>query len=701
MLVLLDIAVLLSTASAYPTGPNPATVAAKVQPLLSTLASHFNASFAFGWAPPGWSSALPQGDLRVALAAGMDGPSGPLQVSTRIPSGSATKAWTGAAIFQLIDDGKLTLATKVAPLLDSILRAGTSLSFAALWAAHGGAQAALVDVDDLLGMTSGIADYDNGQIFGWSMEHSATGGSESGSGDIDPFTMLQSVNKTFLCTRVKESDAKCAGYYSSINYVLLGFIVVHFRNVKTWEEWDQRDVLLKLPSARVRETFANITFPTSGPCSSIPRLSHQYGALVSASLSKDLSDRDHIFYDIDDYSCLNGWTMGNGAFRAVDLASFQELLWTPGQLLSATTIAMLDDAPKPLTNDWANGLLYGRATENSDFAFLANGRPDPKGLLKLRGHAGEDWGSGAPLAHQHAAYGFGIALTMGSTQGMNCSQGFSASDNAEASGFAACAIFHAVLSLYPSFEGETAPTLDCLLLLKNPLLRAKFKAAVATTSTLNTLTVAPSVAPTPKPTTSDAMGTCSWSSSFPLCKVCGTACTPCKPCALSKTGKCAGCWSAEAGGTMLGFACFPACTLSDDLAAGCWGDIAGNIRKIEMAVAVGLAGCIGCCCLFCICIPGFIVAFVVYKARKSRVAKRERERGRLENVAMAAGSGVGSSAAPRSNFESDVDGVEDGAAVIDLGSSAVTEEATVTGHVLSANDELSTPLLAGTVVLGE
>jgi hypothetical protein len=68
---------------------------------------------------------------------------------------------------------------------------------------------------------------------------------------------------------------------------------------------------------------------------------------------------------------------------------------------------------------------------------------------------------------------------------------------------------------------------------------------------------------------------------------------------------------------------------------------------------------------------------------------------------MAAGSGVGSSAAPRSNFESDVDGVEDGAAVIDLGSSAVTEEATVTGHVLSANDELSTPLLAGTVVLCE
>ena len=42
----------------------------------------------------------------------------------------------------------------------------------------------------------------------------------------------------FRCPKVP-----CPGYYSSINYLLLGLIMQHVWQVAAWEDWDQLSVI--------------------------------------------------------------------------------------------------------------------------------------------------------------------------------------------------------------------------------------------------------------------------------------------------------------------------------------------------------------------------------------------------------------------------------------------------------------------------
>ena len=116
---------------------------------------------------------------------------------------------------------------------------------------------------DLLGMTSGLNDYDDNQLLGWTVLN--------GGKDMGPYDLLAWANKTLTCPRVP-----CPGFYSSINFLLLGLIMQHVLSLAAWEDWDQMSVIFP----RHRARYSEVAFPKLGRCTSYP-VSHQ----VRASLS--------------------------------------------------------------------------------------------------------------------------------------------------------------------------------------------------------------------------------------------------------------------------------------------------------------------------------------------------------------------------------------------------------------------------------
>merc|ERR1719281_1582175 len=115
--------------------------------------------------------------------------------------------------------------------------------------------------------------------------------------------------------------------------------------------------------------------------------------------------------DIWEDSCLNGWTCGNMAARPLDLASFFWHLLHRGPentapILGPASLAAMQDF-KPLTVGFAPGLQYG-------LGLMATGFPNVTNFI---GHAGEDWGSSAPVAGYDTVHPFGIAVATNSAFG--------------------------------------------------------------------------------------------------------------------------------------------------------------------------------------------------------------------------------------------------------------------------------------------
>ena len=56
--------------------------------------------------------------------------------------------------------------------------------------------------------------------------------------DLQPCDMLSMVDKGLLCT-----EPPCSASYSSIGYVLLGFIAQSLRNQSRWTDWNRESQL--------------------------------------------------------------------------------------------------------------------------------------------------------------------------------------------------------------------------------------------------------------------------------------------------------------------------------------------------------------------------------------------------------------------------------------------------------------------------
>lgn len=424
-----------------------ADIEKRLQPLLDEYAQAFNMSFSVGVAGAG--------GLLAGAASGVNDQRHPRdsRVSTRTlyPMGSVTKPITATAVMQLHEAGALDLDAPVHVLIDPFLRRTNGTTLLELW--NGDASIQRVTARHLLGMRSGIMDYDYGANEAWSVDPAHNGV------DLSPYDYLHNVNKSFAYAPGQ------GGSYSSVGYVLAGVLLAAATNASTVFDYDQRDAWRlavragRLPAGVGAALDDGITFPR-GACSAQPRIVRQYYASLARVSASTVGVR---FRDMTDEGCLNGWTMGNGANTPTAAAAFMYHLLLAGAgdgaLLSASSRAAMQ-AFVPMTTGWFPGMQYGLGLMNSTNAFQGSRWPVAvkSEYLGVIEHPGEDYGSAAPLNSCNAALGLCVNLATNALYGMNCSQPESYGLNFQARSAAHCAVYAA---LYDLVTGGGAGQIEC------------------------------------------------------------------------------------------------------------------------------------------------------------------------------------------------------------------------------------------------
>ena len=179
-----------------------------------------------------------------------------ISASSLFPSGSVTKAFTATAAMTLVEAGLLDLDEPVYKLVDPWLKAQGLPSMLQLW--DGEPHIQLVTTRQLLQMRSGIPDYDDELIREFALEHPDE--------DFVPLGFISGVDKHFLF------PPGSGGSYSSVGFVLIGWILAAASAAPRWEALDQRGLV------EANSTFAleYSTFAGRGACSQYERVVHQY-----------------------------------------------------------------------------------------------------------------------------------------------------------------------------------------------------------------------------------------------------------------------------------------------------------------------------------------------------------------------------------------------------------------------------------------
>jgi CubicO group peptidase (beta-lactamase class C family) len=159
-----------------------------------------------------------------------------------------------------------------------------------------------VTLGHVLHMQSGIRDYDDELIQNMTFADPAL--------DISPFDYLHIQNKSLAC------DPGSCMFYSSINYIIAGFVLAQFSNVSSWEELDQKGFLPE----PLRSQFDGTVFAGNGPCSQYPNMSHTYA--WNFTVDNRTGTPVYDYKDMFSTSCSNGWTSGNVALTAEAAANY-------------------------------------------------------------------------------------------------------------------------------------------------------------------------------------------------------------------------------------------------------------------------------------------------------------------------------------------------------------------------------------------
>ena len=229
------------------------TLTAALQNVIDARAHQDNVSYSF--AVVGDESA--SGELSAAVVAGFDDRASGLLATTesRYPVGSVTKPYTAVAAMRLREQGRLDLDAPVHIILDPFFAAQALPSLQQLW----GNDSAVNKITSrhLLGMQSGLGDYDDLPLQNWTINHP--------SQDYLPMNYLEDLNKHFLF------DPGQGAAYSSDGFVLMGYVLTAVTGGKEWSDFDQLGAL-----GTVSPPWNGTTFTGAGPCSLHKGIVHQY-----------------------------------------------------------------------------------------------------------------------------------------------------------------------------------------------------------------------------------------------------------------------------------------------------------------------------------------------------------------------------------------------------------------------------------------
>eukprot|EP00937_MAST-01D_sp_MAST-1D-sp2_P003223 g3223.t1 len=362
---------------------------AALQPIIEKLAAKYECAVGVGIRHV---DADPSRALAVQLAAGVaDRKTKRVAGKTeKFIWGSVTKVVTGTAVLRLADQGVLTLEDSVPqhidPFLAKMKAKDPSMDFSSLeelW----GAEVNKVTVRDLLGMTSGVPDYDTA---------SPTGREPTDSFRADAYahpeksyspTQLLSVpwvrTKSLIFTPGVCDRHKYGNCYSSTNYVLLGLLLANHAGVGSWEEYDQHAAV-----KGAEDDFANMTFAVTGaPDAWSTMRGYDTTSYNNNTGAFDVSSVAGVF---------GGWTASDLVVDALDAATLADDVYGPQYKLASKKYV---DQMYPASN--LTG--YGLSTFN---------------LTRLTGLSGP---LGVAYGHLGATYGYQSIIVH--TPGLNLSFG--------------------------------------------------------------------------------------------------------------------------------------------------------------------------------------------------------------------------------------------------------------------------------------
>jgi len=370
---------------------NATNLAIRLQEMLDLEALYFNASFQLAFI-------LNTGET-VTVASGPNDysdTSSELDPNTLIPVGSVTKGFTAVGTMRLVEQGKLSLDSKTSDILDPWLKEHYGITFTDHFAKFEQKQIREITLRDLLAMTSGLGDYDDGKLQQWTWDHP--------NDDWTPINLLQNVSRYLV-----QKTGAYNGTYSSTGYNMAGLMWAAALGLSSWEEVDVKSVMVPNP-----KDFPGWNIAGKGPCSKEdPPVSHQYAIQGERVASTTLA---LWWRDIIDFSCLNAWTAGGLQTTAAGLADFWFRVFGTKEIISQESILSLFD--------WHYVSIGTYITKYGLGVFPLNyidGNPSLQDDYTLVAHAGEDWGSAGSGGYNFARnYSFGKTTNV-AMGGMNCS----------------------------------------------------------------------------------------------------------------------------------------------------------------------------------------------------------------------------------------------------------------------------------------
>ena len=245
--------------------------------------------------------------------------------------------------------------------------------------------------------------------------------------DFTPIDFLYEVDKDFLCY-----PGQCSAY-TSVGYMLLGLALSEHTapGTATQFSFDQMSVVPQGVKELVNFSFANTGFPLKGPCTSAKNIVPKQYKTVYPPKGAEFILRS---IDISKTSCLNGWTCGNLAASAEDIAQFFYLLLGPrlAEIALTENAALLRSPTNRIVTPWVSTFM-------ADFDMLTTGwaagqieygygtmmnvpgapmLPNMSTFVPWIGHGGMDYGS-MGQGYYNPSLQFGFSLAMNSDIGMN------------------------------------------------------------------------------------------------------------------------------------------------------------------------------------------------------------------------------------------------------------------------------------------
>jgi CubicO group peptidase (beta-lactamase class C family) len=308
--------------------------------------------------------------------------------------GSVTKVLTGTGVLRLVDQGTIKLGDTIPQHIDPFIKKmklkNPKLNFTSLQDLFG-PNVSQITVEDLLGMKSGVPDYDTATPSKHPTDEFRAIAYANPTKSFAPEDML---NEPYVHTGKLDfppgvcDKKKYYNCYSSTNFVLLGLLLANHAGVETWEDYKQSDII-----KTVYSDFHNLKYALTGAPKEYSRVR-----------GYDTTHYNGQTTPVDVYNVAGvfaGWTASDFVADATDISRF---VYDVYRGYGGQSSGLVSEKYVNMMYDTSGFTGYGLATFNLT---RRTGQHGPDGVAM--GHLGATYGYQSVVAY-NPAMDFSIAI---------------------------------------------------------------------------------------------------------------------------------------------------------------------------------------------------------------------------------------------------------------------------------------------------